>query len=68
MSFYVGGKHASGEDNGMQLGVWSMIYDVTLHKKGCPELPYVVRGICARGSDGAIESAKLWVAENAYWV
>lgn len=43
-----------------------MIYNVTLHKKDYPTLPYSL-GIMADTEEAAKEAAKQTIAEKAYW-
>lgn len=43
-----------------------MIYNVTLHKKDYPTLPYSL-GIMADTEEAAKETAKQMIAEKAYW-
>ena len=43
-----------------------MIYNVTLHKKDYPTLPYSL-GIMADTEESAKEAAKQTIAEKAYW-
>ncbi len=43
-----------------------MIYNVTLHKKDYPTIPYSL-GIMADTTESAKEQAKQIVAEKAYW-
>ena len=43
-----------------------MIYNVTLHKKDYPTLPYNL-GIMADTEEEAKEEAKKMIAEKAYW-
>ena len=43
-----------------------MIYNVTLHKKDYPTLPYSL-GIMADTEKSAKEAAKQIIAEKAYW-
>lgn len=43
-----------------------MIYNVKLHKKDYPTLPYIL-GIMADTEEAAEETAKQIIAEKAYW-
>lgn len=43
-----------------------MIYNVTLHKKDYPTLPYSL-GIMADTEEATKETAKQMIAEKAYW-
>lgn len=43
-----------------------MIYNVTLHKKDYPTLPYSL-GIMADTEEAAKETAKQMIAKKAYW-
>lgn len=43
-----------------------MIYNVTLHKKDYPTIPYSL-GIMADTEEAAKEIAKQMIAEKAYW-